>query len=83
MSIKDEWNIFLQQVYLDRHINLPDFQNLELKHAFYAGALSTLMEIDKLSNTNLKEFSKGLLDIKNEVLDHWVNMTKEEKTENK
>jgi hypothetical protein len=37
----------------------------------------------KLSETDLKEFTKGLLDIRNEVLDHWENRTKEVKTENK
>jgi hypothetical protein len=83
MSIESQWNNFLQCVYLEKHINLPEFQHSELKDAYYAGALYTLMEIEKLSETDLKEFTKGLLDIRNEVLDHWENRTKEVKTENK
>jgi hypothetical protein len=83
MKIEDEWKKFLQQVYLENHINLPEFQHSELKDAYYAGALSIFLEIDNIANTDLKEFTKGLLDIRNEIFDHWVNRTKEEKTKNK
>jgi hypothetical protein len=83
MSIESQWNNFLQCVYLEKHINLPEFQHSELKDTYYAGALSIFLEIDNIANTDLKKFTKGLLDIRNEVLDHWENRTKEVKTENK
>jgi hypothetical protein len=73
MSIKDEWEKYIQRIYPENNINLLDIEYSKLKNAFYAGASSTLLEIDSISTKDINEFMFYMSDYVDELIDYWNN----------